>query len=142
MSDANQASRFGSAFHRNALQMNGNAGQISVIIPALNEEGSVGALLRAIPTGLFNDVVVVDNGSEDRTAEVARDAGARVVLEPRRGYGQACQAGLRTPGSNSVLNSHACHACLRLRLSPVMCPACHVSYRVTHYQTCLASSLY
>src|SRR5437762_4821035 len=74
-------------------------GNYALIIPALNEEGSVGALLRAIPTGLFNDVVVVDNGSEDRTAEVARAAAARVGLEPRRGYGQACQAGLRVLGS-------------------------------------------
>src|SRR5436190_14218210 len=60
----------------------------------------------------------------------ARSAGNSAVL-----YGtEACRAGLRTSGSSSALNSHACHACLRLRLSPVMCPACHVSCRVTHHQ--------
>jgi glycosyltransferase involved in cell wall biosynthesis len=68
----------------------------ALIIPALNEEGSVGSVLKAVPPGLFTDVVVVDNGSTDGTAKVAREAAARVIREPRRGYGQACQAGLRS----------------------------------------------
>ncbi len=66
----------------------------ALLIPALNEAESIGRVLGQIPKGLFSQVVVVDNGSEDRTAEVARAAGACVVREPQRGYGQACLAGL------------------------------------------------
>jgi glycosyltransferase involved in cell wall biosynthesis len=70
------------------------ATRYALVIPALNEAESIGALLEQIPHGLFSQVIVVDNGSEDRTAEVARAAGACVVSEPRRGYGQACVRGL------------------------------------------------
>ncbi len=66
----------------------------ALLIPALNEAESIGLLLRQIPHGLFSQVIVVDNGSEDLTAELARTAGACVVCEPRRGYGQACLTGL------------------------------------------------
>ncbi len=65
----------------------------ALIIPALNEADSIGVLLRQLPP-LFAQTVVVDNGSEDATGEVARTAGAQVVREPRRGYGRACQAGI------------------------------------------------
>ena len=54
----------------------------------------MGLLLKQVPAGLFSQVLVVDNGSTDRTAQVARHGGAQVLLEPRRGYGQACLAGL------------------------------------------------
>jgi glycosyltransferase involved in cell wall biosynthesis len=66
----------------------------ALIIPALDEADSIGRQLDQLPPGIFAQIIVVDNGSEDRTAEVARAAGAQVVCEPRRGYGQACQAGL------------------------------------------------
>lgn len=67
----------------------------ALIIPALNEAETLGTLLRQIPGTIFSQIVVVDNGSEDSTAEVAAAAGALVVKEPRRGYGQACASGLR-----------------------------------------------
>ena len=67
---------------------------VSVIIPALNEEDSIGAVLSGIPEKYSRDVIVVDNGSTDRTAEVAGSHGARVVREPVRGYGQACLRGI------------------------------------------------
>ena len=68
---------------------------VSVIIPALNEEEPIGGVVReCLATGLPDDVVVVDNGSTDRTAERAREAGARIVTAPR-GYGRACMAGTR-----------------------------------------------
>ena len=67
--------------------------RIAVIIPAIDEEEAIGLVLAEIPR-VVSEVIVVDNGSRDRTAEVARAAGARVVHEPRRGYGQACLAGI------------------------------------------------
>jgi glycosyltransferase involved in cell wall biosynthesis len=70
------------------------AAPYALIIPALNEAESIGRLLAQVPAGLFSQIIVVDNGSRDATAEVARAAGAQVVMEPQRGYGQACQAGL------------------------------------------------
>jgi len=68
--------------------------RVVVLIPALDEEGALPLVLSAIPMDLVDLVVVVDNGSRDRTAAVAREGGARVVEEARRGYGQACLAGL------------------------------------------------
>jgi len=68
--------------------------RVTVIIPALNEEQSIGRVLEAIPRELDCDVVVVDNGSTDRTAEIATEHGARVVRESRRGYGTACLRGI------------------------------------------------
>src|SRR5438874_2875491 len=68
---------------------------VSVIIPALDEEEPISGVVReCFATGLPNEVIVVDNGSTDRTAERAREAGARVVMAPR-GYGRACAAGVR-----------------------------------------------
>jgi glycosyltransferase involved in cell wall biosynthesis len=72
---------------------------ISVIIPALNEAESIGAVVRAIPRetrpwGEITECIVVDNGSTDATAETAREAGARVIAAPR-GYGAAMCAGVR-----------------------------------------------
>ena len=65
-----------------------------VIIPALNEERSIGRVIEDIPRDLAAEIVVVDNGSTDSTARVASDCGATVVNEGRRGYGQACLAGI------------------------------------------------
>jgi rSAM/selenodomain-associated transferase 1 len=62
---------------------------IAVVIPALNEEQAIGKVIADIPDWV-DDIVVADNGSTDRTAEVARAHGARVVHEARRGYGSAC----------------------------------------------------
>ena len=68
---------------------------ISVIVPALDEEEPIAGVVReCLATGLPNEVIVVDNGSTDRTAECAHEAGARVVTAPR-GYGRACAAGVR-----------------------------------------------
>jgi len=69
--------------------------RVSVVIPALNEEATIADVVRAVPRQIASDVIVVDNGSDDRTVERAREAGARVVQESRRGYGSACYAGGR-----------------------------------------------
>lgn len=63
---------------------------VDVIIPALDEERALPHVLAEIPRGEVRRVVVADNGSRDRTALVAREGGAEVVSEPRRGYGAAC----------------------------------------------------
>ncbi|MBI4210949.1 MAG: glycosyltransferase family 2 protein [Candidatus Diapherotrites archaeon] len=80
--------------------------EISVVIPALNEEGAIMRTILEIPVselgkmGYGVEVIVVDNGSTDRTAELALLAGARVVSEPRMGYGLAYKAGFaRSRGS-------------------------------------------
>jgi glycosyltransferase involved in cell wall biosynthesis len=65
-----------------------------LIVPALNEAAVIGDLVRRTPREILAEVIVVDNGSTDATAVVARDAGARVVSEPKRGYGAACFAGV------------------------------------------------
>jgi rSAM/selenodomain-associated transferase 1 len=94
--------------------MNADAPQpgtsIAIVLPALNEAATIGAqvralrahpLLRSLP---ITRILVVDNGSNDATAEVAREAGAEVVREPRRGYGHACLAGVRAAeGADIVL---------------------------------------
>jgi glycosyltransferase involved in cell wall biosynthesis len=69
---------------------------VSVIIAALNEEAAIGKVIEAVPKDLAGEIVVVDNGSKDRTAEIAAAAGARVVHEPVPGYGRAFRAGLRS----------------------------------------------
>lgn len=66
----------------------------AVLILALNEEEALPAVLDALPMDRLHTVVVADNGSTDRTAEIASAAGATVVREPRRGYGAACLAGI------------------------------------------------
>ncbi len=67
---------------------------VTLIVPALNEERSIGLVLQALPRDRLREIVVVDNGSTDRTAAVAAGCGARVVREPRRGYGRACLSGI------------------------------------------------
>ncbi len=75
--------------------MNGQQAHfIAVVIPALNEEEPIADVVRGcLATGISSEVIVVDNGSTDRTAERAREARARVVDAPR-GYGRACAAGV------------------------------------------------
>jgi glycosyltransferase involved in cell wall biosynthesis len=71
----------------------GRSARIAAIIPVLDEEGAIGAVLAAMPREWVDEVVVVDGGSRDRTAAVAGEAGANVILERERGYGRACARG-------------------------------------------------
>ena len=68
---------------------------VSVIIAALNEEAAIAQVVKSVPKDVADEIIVVDNGSKDRTAEIAAVAGARVVKEPVPGYGRAFGAGLR-----------------------------------------------
>lgn len=76
-----------------------NGLRVGVVIPALDEEEGIVTVLRALPRDGIDRVVVVDNGSTDRTAERARAEGADVVHEPRRGYGAACHRGIEALGA-------------------------------------------
>jgi glycosyltransferase involved in cell wall biosynthesis len=67
---------------------------VKVIIPALNEEKSIASVLGDIPKDWVQEVIVVDNGSTDATAQVAVRAGATVLHEPAKGYGNACLKGI------------------------------------------------
>lgn len=71
-----------------------NGSKISVIIPAFNEELSITKVLNDIPRDVADEIIVVDNGSTDRTQAVAAAAGAKVVKEETRGYGAACLRGI------------------------------------------------
>ena len=77
--------------------------RIAVIIPALDEEAAIGEVVGGVPRDLAGEIIVVDNGSVDRTAEVARAAGARVIAEPMRGYGAACLAGAMAARDADIL---------------------------------------
>ena len=77
--------------------------RISVITPAVNEEESLPLVLRDLPWPLLHEVIVVDNGSDDRTSELARQGGARVVREDQRGYGAACLAGIAALDETDVV---------------------------------------
>lgn len=70
--------------------------KIAIIIPALNEEVAIRALLAEIPRSLVDWIIVVDNGSTDKTASVAQASGAIIAREPVRGYGRACFKGFTT----------------------------------------------
>src|SRR5438477_11570636 len=68
--------------------------RVSVVIPALDEEDTIADVVRGVPAALVDEVIVVDNGSTDSTAERAVLAGAKVIAEQKRGYGRACRAGV------------------------------------------------
>ena len=92
---------------------------VSVIIPCLNEEAPIAGVVREVLAQKVDEVIVVDNGSTDATAERAAAAGARVVREPQRGYGRACAAGLKpcAPMPTSSASSTATAATF-----PISCP--------------------
>ena len=68
--------------------------QVDVIIPAFNEQNSIGSVIRDIPKELVRDIIVVDNNSSDETSINAENAGATVLKQPLQGYGNACLKGI------------------------------------------------
>ena len=77
--------------------------RVSVIIPTYNEAQSIGLVLADIPAGIVEQVLVVDSDSTDGTAQIARQMGAMVLVEPRRGYGRACLTGLAAVNAPDVV---------------------------------------
>jgi glycosyltransferase involved in cell wall biosynthesis len=76
---------------------------VSVIIPTHNEAQSIAHVLADIPSDIATEVIVVDSNSTDGTPDIAAKMGARVVQEPRRGYGRACLTGLATANSPDIV---------------------------------------
>lgn len=77
--------------------------RISVVIPTRNEAGSIARVLNDIPRPPVTEVVVVDTDSTDGTAAIAAAHGARVVVEPRRGYGRACLTGIEQVSASDII---------------------------------------
>jgi glycosyltransferase involved in cell wall biosynthesis len=77
--------------------------RVSVVIPTHNEAQSIGRVLADLPTDIVTEVLVVDSNSTDGTPEIASKMGARVLHEPRRGYGRACLTGLAGASSPDVV---------------------------------------
>jgi len=73
----------------------GSAHGVALVIPVIDEGATIGAVVRAVPRAAIDEVIVVDGGSRDDTVAQAQAAGARVIVEPRSGYGAACLAGVR-----------------------------------------------
>jgi glycosyltransferase involved in cell wall biosynthesis len=83
----------------------GQYDRVALLVPCLNEETAIGPMIRAVRAQGIRTIIVVDSNSTDATAASAKDAGATVVVEPRRGYGRAIQTGLATlpAGADIVL---------------------------------------
>lgn len=77
--------------------------KVSVIIPALNEETSIANVINDIPKDIVDEIIVVDNGSSDKTASRAESAGAQVVREDARGYGAACMKGISRAAGPDII---------------------------------------
>ncbi len=81
----------------------GAASAVAAVIPCLDEEAAIAAVVRAVLAHGIAEVIVVDGGSRDRTATRAAEAGARVIVEPRPGYGRAIQAGIAAVRSDAQI---------------------------------------
>jgi glycosyltransferase involved in cell wall biosynthesis len=77
--------------------------RVSVVIPTHNEAQSIGRVLADLPARIVTEVLVVDSNSSDGTPEIAAKMGARVLHEPRRGYGRACLTGLAAANSPDIV---------------------------------------
>lgn len=77
--------------------------KISVVIPAFNEAESIALVLDALPREMLHEVIVANNASQDDTAKIAAERGARVVDESRKGYGWACLAGIEATDDPDII---------------------------------------
>jgi hypothetical protein len=80
-----------------------DSARVAAVIPTIDEAEALPRLLAEFPPGVVDEIVVVDGGSSDSTPEVAQAGGARVVVEPRQGYGRACLAGVRATNAHVIV---------------------------------------
>jgi dolichol-phosphate hexosyltransferase len=86
---------------------------VSIIIPAINEEAGIGHTINSIPTKLLNEkgytteILVIDGKSSDRTSQIAKECGARVITESRKGYGQAYKTGFSVASGDLIVTLDA-----------------------------------
>jgi glycosyltransferase involved in cell wall biosynthesis len=98
---------------------------VTAVIPCLNEEDAIAAVVAAVRAQGVAEVIVADGGSRDRTVERAVSAGARVVIETRRGYGRAVQAGIAASRSDAGIllfldgDGSDCVECIPALIAPI-----------------------
>ena len=111
-SDSQMATAFCSHFATSPPSHLATPLRVALIIPARNEAEALGRVLAEIPRHLVHEIIVVDNGSTDKTAEVVVRSGARLAREPRPGYGRACLAGITVldPSVDTVAFMDADHS--------------------------------
>ncbi len=96
--------------------------RVAAVIPALDEAEAIGGILASWPPGITDEIIVVDGGSRDATAAIAQAGGARVVVEPRRGYGRACAAGAAATDAEVVVFLDGDGSCDPADLAEVLDP--------------------
>jgi glycosyltransferase involved in cell wall biosynthesis len=78
-------------------------GRVALVVPVIDEGETIAGVVRMAPRDVIDEIIVVDGGSRDDTVAAAQAAGARVIVEPRAGYGAACLAGVRAAGDCDVI---------------------------------------
>lgn len=96
--------------------------RVTAIIPAINEAGSIANVIREIPAGSVDEIIVVDGGSKDKTAEIARAAGARTIVQTGRGYGLACWTGAQAAQGDVLVFLNGDHSERPAEIPQVLAP--------------------
>src|SRR5262249_44370398 len=77
--------------------------RVALVIPVIDEGATIADVVRAVPRDVIDEIIVVDGGSRDDSVAAARAAGARVIVEPRAGYGAACLVGVAAAADCAII---------------------------------------